>query len=201
LVVVVLAVAGVFSGGSSSASTASTSSTSASSGTTSTPAANAGSQLPQGAKNAVSIPLKSVGGAPGSGVATLAASTQDQPFLDLQVNNLPPPQNGDVYAAWLVLDTAKRQGYPLAPLVPYNQPFHNDYPIPTVAVPLIAGIHAIDITATSATKLRAEIKTVIQNPKHPKLVLPEIGHTVLRGVVPRGKGSAAAAAAAPGSGG
>jgi hypothetical protein len=185
LVIVVLAIAGVFGGGDSTpASTASTSTDTASTTPTST------SQLPNGAKNPVAINLKPVGGGPGSGTATLAAATNDQPFLDVQVNDLPPPQNGNVYAAWFVLDTGKRVGYPLAPLVPYNQPYHDDFPVPSVAVPLIAGIKAIDITSTTATDLRAEIKKVIKDPKHPKLVLPEIGQTVLRGTVPRGKAPA-----------
>ncbi len=185
LVVVVLAIAGVFSSSDSGSTSGTT--TTASTGTSTTGTGTGTTGLPAGSQNTVPIHLKAVGGGPGSGVATLGATSQDQPFVDVRVDNLPPPPSGSVYAAWLVLDKGKRQGYPLAPLVPYNQPYHDTFPIPSVAVPLIAGLQAIDITTAPSSDLRAEIKDVIGNKKNPKLVLPEIGDTVLRGVVPRGK--------------
>ena len=78
-------------------------------------------------------------------------------ILDVRIANLPPPSNGQVYAAWLVFDTGKRQGYPLAPLVPYpaSGPYHNTFNIPGLAVPLIRGIKAVDITTASASALSA----------------------------------------------
>ncbi len=190
LLIVVLAIAGVFSGGDST-STASSTTTSAGT-TTTTPSAAANAP-----KNAVPIDLKAVGGGPGSGVATVGAAANDQPFLDVQISNLPPPQNGNVYAAWFVLDTGKREAYPLSPLLNYTQPYHNVYTIPSVAVPLIAGIQAIDITTASAQVLHDKISKLAKAQKNPKLVVPEIGQTVLRGVVPRGK----APAGSSGSGG
>jgi hypothetical protein len=184
LVIIVLAVAGVFSGGgSSNASTTTTStvaSTSTTGATTTTPAGSGQSQT------ITPLQLKAVGGGPGSGIATFGLATGDQPFLDVRISNLPPPSNGQVYAAWLVFDTGKRQGYPLAPLVPYpsSGPYHNTFNIPGLAVPLIRGIKAVDITTASSKALSAEIQSVLKNTKNPKLVLPEIGTTVLRGIVP-----------------
>jgi len=187
LVVVVLAVAGVFSGSSGSTSTASTSSTSSTASTPGSTTTTPGSQLPSATKSAVPVDLKAVGGGPGSGVATLAAGSNNQPFLDVRISNLPPPANGNVYTAWFVLDTGKRQGYPLSPLLNYTQPYHNVYTVPSVAVPLIAGIQAIDITTASAQVLHDKISKLAKATTHPKLVIPEIGQTVLRGAIPRGK--------------
>ncbi len=183
LVIVVLALSGVFSGdGSSDANVADTTASSSTSGTSSTtPSNNSDTITP--------LKLKSVGGGPGSGVATFGLGTGDTPFLDLRISDLPPPGSGQVYAAWLVVNTSKRLGYPLSPLVPYpsSGPFHNTFSIPSPAVPLIRGIDAIDVTTASAKELAAKINA-IAGQKTPKIVLPEIGTTVLRAAVP-GRGA------------
>jgi hypothetical protein len=190
LVVVVLAVAGVFGGGggaSTASPTTSTSTTTTGTGTATTPGT--------GSQTITPIPLKAVGGGPGSGAATFGLATGDTPFLDVRIDSLPPAPSGQVYAAWLVLDTKARRGYPLAPLVPYPQsgPYHDTFNIPSLAIPLVKHIQSVDITVASATDLRNEIQSVIsaarKNPKNAKLVIPELGKTVLRGVVPRGGGS------------
>ena len=193
LVVVVLAVAGVFSGGSEQrerdpddrSSSTTTGGSAANNSDTITP-----------------LKLKPVGGGPGSGVATFGLATGDTPFLDVRISGLPQPGNGQVYAAWLVVDTSKRVGYPLAPLVPYpaSGPYHDSFNIPSPAIPLISGIQSIDITTAPAKQLANEIQSVISNKKNPKIVLPIVGSTVLRAIVPRGKASAAASASGGGSG-
>jgi hypothetical protein len=190
LVIVVMAIAGVFSGGGGS-STASTTTDTTSTGTT--PTASTGTTT--GSQTITPIPLKPVGGGPGSGSATFGLATGDQPFLDIRIDNLPAPPSGQVYAAWLVTSTNPRGGYPLAPLVPYPQsgPYHDTFNIPSLAIPLVKQIQSVDITVASATDLRNEIQGVIKsankNPKQAKLILPVLGKTVLRGVVPRGGGS------------
>jgi hypothetical protein len=137
-----------------------------------------------------------VGGGPGSGAATFGLATGNQPFLDVRIDNLPAPPTGQVYAAWLVTNATGRDGYPLAPLVPYpsSGPYHDTFPIPSLAIPLVQKIQSVDITVASATALRNEIQAVItnasKNPKNAKLVLPVLGKTVLRGTVVRGGGSA-----------
>ena len=199
LVVVVLAIAGGSSGGTSTSSTVPTTSTgttstgtgTTSTGTSTTPPA---STTPSG-PTITPIPLTAVGGGPGSGAATFGLATGNQPFLDFRIDNLPAPPTGQVYAAWLVTNAKTRQGYPLAPLVPYPQsgPYHDSFAIPSLAIPLVKHIQSIDITVASATALRNEIQAVItnasKNPKNAKLVLPVLGKTVLRGVIPRGGGS------------
>jgi len=176
LLVVVLAVAGVFSsgGGSSTASTTTdtTSTGTTSTGTTTTPPAGTTTS-----STITPIPLKAVGGGPGSGAATFGLATGNQPFLDVRIDNLPAPPTGQVYAAWLVTNATGRDGYPLAPLVPYpsSGPYHDTFNIPGLAVPLIRGIKAVEITTASSNALSAEIQGVLKNTKNPKLVLPEIG--------------------------
>jgi hypothetical protein len=189
LLVVVLAVAGVFSGGGDS-STASTTTGTTSTGTSTAPPTGTvpGSTI-------TPIPLNAVGGGPGSGAATFGLATGDQPFLDIHVDNLPPAPTGQVYAAWLVTNTKTRDGYPLAPLVPYPQsgPYHDTFTIPSLAIPLVQKIESVDITVAPANDLKNLIQGVIdaasKNPKNAKLVLPVLGNTVLRGVVPRGGGT------------
>lgn len=181
LLVVVLAIAGVFSGGDDSSTTTTSASTSTpSTGTT-----------PPGGSTIQPLRLKSVGGGPGSGIATFGLATNDTPYLDIRISDLPAPANGQVYAAWLVLDAKNRQGYPLAPLDPYpsSGPYHDVFDIPSLALPLLQGLQAVEITTTPIRDLQKEIQKVISDPKNPKLVLPEIGDTVLRGVIPAGSGS------------
>jgi hypothetical protein len=193
LVIVVMAIAGVFSGGGSS--TASTTTDTTSTDTTTTGASTTPTTTTPG-QTITPIPLKPVGGGPGSGSATFGLATGDQPFLDIRIDSLPAPPSGQVYAAWLVTSTGPRGGYPLAPLVPYPQsgPYHDTFNIPSLAIPLVKQIQSVDITVASATDLRSEIQGVIKsankNPKQAKLILPVLGKTVLRGVVPRGGGSA-----------
>lgn len=194
LVLVVLLVTGG-SGGDGGTSTASTTTSAGTTTTPTTPASGTTSSTPTSStpsQTITPIKLAAVGGGPGSGAATFGLATGDTPFLDVRIDGLPPAPAGQVYAAWLVLDIKKRVGYPLAPLVPYPQsgPYHDTFNIPSLATPLIRSIQSVDITQTSDTALQKEIKGVLNNPKNPKIVLPEIGSTVLRGVVPRGSGGA-----------
>jgi hypothetical protein len=199
LIVVILAIAGVFSGGGGS-STASTSSTADTGSTTTTPTDTTSTGLPPNSQTIQPIPLKGVGGGPGSGAAIFGITTSgnNQAFVDLRISSLPPPPNGDVYVAWLVIGQ-NRQGYPLAPLTNYPQSgsFHNTYSIPPLATPLIKNISSIDITtlgSSSATALAKEIQKSVNHPSQGKIIFPVRDQAVLRGIVPRG------AAGASGSG-
>jgi hypothetical protein len=191
LLIVVLAIAGVFSSGSDS-STASTSSTSTGTDTSGGTTTDAGG-IPQGSQTITPIKLDAVGGGPGSGAATFGLATNSQAFVDVRISDLPAPPSGQVYVAWLVTNAQARQGYPLAPLTNYPQSgsFHDTYAIPPLATPLIKNIASIDITvlgADSATALAKEIKTSVNHPDQGKIIFPVRDETVLRGVVPRGKG-------------
>jgi hypothetical protein len=175
--VVVLAIAGVFSGGgsSSSSSTAGGAGTTASSGGGSSGGGNGGG----GTQSLTPIRLKGVGGSPGVGLATFGLATGNQPYLDVRTRGLPQAPSGQVYSVWLVVDPARRQAYPVAPLTQNHQQFQ----IPAAVTPILTSIKAIDVSVSSVQALRSEIKRVLQA-KKPKLIIPEIGNVAMRGVVP-----------------
>ena len=101
LLVVVLAIAGVFGGGDDAdADTASASTT--------TSAATADDQTIQ------NVPLEPVGGGDARGEAVFGLATGDQPYVDVSIEGLDPAPNGETYVIWLML-TAD-EGYPLSPI-------------------------------------------------------------------------------------
>jgi hypothetical protein len=181
LAVVIAAIAGAFSGGSSSSTTASVPSTSTSA-TTTTPAggtttspANPGGGSSQ---ELTPVTLKGVGGQPGKGVATFGLASANTPFLDVRTVGLTPAPKGDVYSLWLAINPAKRQAYPVAPLL---QP-HNRFNIPSVILPSLPSMKSVDVVISSASSLRKEIKGVL-SAKKPKLILREPGSIALRGAI------------------
>jgi hypothetical protein len=176
LVVVVLAVTGSFSGGGSTTeTTASAPSTSSSAtGTSTSPTTTDSSQT------LTPVPLKSVAGSPGRGLATFGVATGNTPFLDIRTSDLVPAPNNEVYSVWLTLDPAKRQGYPVAPLLQD----HNRFNIPSVVLPILPRMRSVDVVVSPASALQNEIQGVL-NAKKPKLILPEPGNLALRGTIPK----------------
>ncbi len=177
--VVIAAVAGAFSGGESSPTTASVPSTSTTTptgtggGTTTTPSGDTGNQT------LTPVPLKAVGGSPGSGLATFGLATANTPFLDVRTRDLTPAPSGQVYSVWLALDPSKRQGYPVAPLLQS----HDRFNIPSVVLPFLPKMKSVDIVVSPASVLRKEIKAVLAA-KKPKLIIPEPGNVALTGAIP-----------------
>ncbi len=177
--VVIAAVAGAFSGGESSPTTASvpptstTTPTTTGGGTTTTPSGDTGNQT------LTPVPLKAVGGSPGSGLATFGLATANTPFLDVRTRDLTPAPSGQVYSVWLALDPSKRQGYPVAPLLQS----HDRFNIPSVVLPFLPKMKSVDIVVSPASVLRKEIKAVLAA-KKPKLIIPEPGNVALRGAIP-----------------
>jgi hypothetical protein len=185
IAVAIAAVAGAFSGGSASDETAAaTANTSASSSTT-TPTTSTSPTTAAGAGNGgntstlTPVALKSVGGNPGKGVATFGLASKDTPFLDVNTTGLTPAQNGEVYSVWLAIDPGKRQGYPVAPLLQA----HNQFPLPSVVLPILPKMKTVDVVVSPASSLRKEIKGVLKA-KKPKLIIPEPGNLALRGTIP-----------------
>jgi hypothetical protein len=174
--VIVAAVAGAFSGGGgSSSTTASVPSTNPTTGTgtgtTTTPGGNPQTLTP--------VPLKGVGGSPGSGLATFGLATANTPFLDVRTRGLTPAPSGDVYSVWLALDPSKREAYPVAPLLQT----HDRFNIPSVVLPFLPKMQSVDVVVSPASVLRKEIKNVLAS-KKPKLIIREPGNVALRGVIP-----------------
>jgi hypothetical protein len=183
VVIIVLALTGAFSGGSDNGGVSTTDTSSTVAGTTTTPT--------QADPNTVPVPLKAVGGSPGSGLATLQLQQQTL-SLDLQIKDLPPPPNGSVYVVWLRLGTKGSNGYPVAPLTPYPQsgPYHQVFPLPQAINPFLTSLTSIEVTVLgqkSATTLAKQIQALVTHPKQGKLIFPIKDQTVLRATVPRGK--------------
>jgi hypothetical protein len=197
LIIVVLAITGAFSGGSDNGGVDTITNASNTTGsTTTTPT--------QADPNSVPVPLKGVGGSPGSGLATLQLSNQTL-SLDLRVSNLPPPPSGSVYVVWLRLGAKGHQGYPIAPLTPYPQSgsFHQAFPLPQAINPFLTQLTSIEVTVLSqksATALAKEIANLVKNPKQGKLIFPIQDQTVLRATVPRGKAAPSGSGSGSGQG-
>jgi hypothetical protein len=125
------------------------------------------------------VPLKAVGGSPGTGQATFGLATANTPFLDVRTRGLTPAPTGEVYSVWLALNPGKRAAYPVAPLLQT----HDRFPIPSVVLPFLPKMKSVDIVASKASVLRAEIKNVLAS-KKPKLIIHEPGNVALRGIIP-----------------
>jgi hypothetical protein len=189
LAVAIAAVAGAFSGGSSS-DTVSTPTTTSANASSATGGGSAGSAANQGTttnpgsttgdQTLTPVTLNSVGGNPGKGLATFGLASQNTPFLDVQTTGLTPAQNGQVYSVWLVLNPKTRQGYPVAPLLQA----HDRWPLPSVVLPILPKMQAVDVVASPASVLRQEIKGVLKA-KKPKLIISEPGNLALRGTIPK----------------
>ena len=187
VIVAVLAIAGVFNGGSSSSTADVAQSTPTISSTTSTtPSSTPSSGTPTttpttggNPQTLTPVPLKAAGGSPGSGLATFGLATANTPFLDIRTRDLTPAPSGEVYSVWLALDPSKREGYPVAPLLQA----HDRFNIPSVVLPFLPKMQSVDVVASPASVLRQEIKGVLAA-KKPKLIIHEPGNLALRGIIP-----------------
>jgi hypothetical protein len=176
IVVGVLAIAGVFSSGGSSGGSA----TAGGGGGNASGTGSGGGGNGGGATQSLApITLKGVGGSPGTGLATFGLATGDQPYIDVRTSKLPQAPNGQVYSLWLVVNPAKRQAYPVAPLTQTHQQFA----IPAAVAPILTSVQAVDVAVSSVQALRAEIQSVLKA-KKPKLIIHEVGNIAMRGTVP-----------------
>jgi hypothetical protein len=177
-IVVVLAIAGVFSGDDepSSAATPDASETTASQDPLdpSTPIAD-GEEVSE-------IVMTAPGGGKASGVATIGISGGVQGYLDLVLTDMPEASEKQAFLAWFMFDGD--QGYPLAaPIEPKNGKFEGRFPIPQdVSQPIAQFTRAMEISLSNpedilaaAEKARDEGKFQITRP----------GATVMRGDIPK----------------
>jgi hypothetical protein len=171
LIVGILAVAGVFSGGESSGSDSST----ASSDTTS-----AGDETIQ------RVPLKAAGGGDAEGSATFGIATADQAYVDVDVRNLEAAPEGKIYVLWLMI--TKSQAYPLQPFQPEQDgTFSDRAPIDASVSQVAARTQAVNV---SLTEERPLFKSVSDAVNQGSPLLPYQGQTILTGAVAGPKGSA-----------
>ncbi len=177
LVVGVLAIAGVFS--SSSESSGGNATTTAASTT----------------RNLATVRLKAQAGASASGLARFALENGQQAVVDIALKGLKPPPADQTYVIWLLL--TPNQGYPLSPIRPcgpnQSEPclsaagtYVNRFPIPPATLAIVTRAQLVDVSLAPTAAVRSAIQTAI---KQKQIVISRPGTSVLRGAIPKAKGS------------
>ena len=178
LVLAILAIAGVFSGDDSSTATDSTANSS------STPGEVAGDEVER-------VELTSPGNGDASGEAVVGATTADQPYLDLALQNLEPAPRDKVYVVWFLFND--RLGYPLSPIAPDAQgSFEDRFAIPTPAIQVLLRTRYINVSLAPVDEVRRVIQKAVDDQQ---IVVQRPGETVLQNAQPI---SSAGGQAAPG---
>ncbi len=196
LVVIVLAIAGVFSGdeaasgtGDSTASTEGQSAQNASEIDPSTP-------IPDG-EEVSTVALTSPSGGKAGGAAIVGISGGTQPYLDLVLSDLPDPPKNKAYLAWFMFD--EERGYPMAAaIVPQNGGYENRLAIPQAVAGPIAQSRAIEISLSDPEEILTAAESAIDEGS---LEIVRPGETILRGDVPREPAGGSDDQQAPGEGG
>ena len=177
VVVIVLAVAGVFSGGDET--TASTASTTAEGETTADGDADA--------RSITSVPLKATDGSGVGGSADFGLVSNQQLYVDLDLQGLDPkPADGTTYLLWLMIgDTA---GYPISsPLEPdENGNYSGRLAVPTAVALSVGGqAKSVKVSASPITQLRKRVKTAAEQEAP---ILPFTGSELASGKIPLAAG-------------
>jgi transposase-like protein len=126
------------------------------------------------------VALRPQRGGQGSGEARFGLATQDQPFVELDLQGLDAPAEGETYVVWLLLSA--NQGYPLSPLqVGPEGSFSDRFPIPQNVIPLIPRTRFVDISLSQNRSLLSEIEKAVRDVRP---ILRYQGESVLRGEIP-----------------
>jgi hypothetical protein len=169
LAVAVLAITGAFSGDDAA-------------GGETTTTASADEEL--AGEEITSVPLKPEGSGDATGTASVGITDDDQAYLDLSIENLDPPAQGQVYVVWFLFD--EKRGYPLSPIVPDNDGSYQDrFAIPSDALALVATSRFINV---SVGGIRSVQRTIQRAVEEEELVVQRAGETVLQGKIPRARG-------------
>jgi hypothetical protein len=146
---------------------------------TTTTAASGGDETIQ------TVRMKPSGGGDAKGSATFGIATGDQAYVDLDVSNLEPPPQGQIYVLWLMISDS--QAYPLQPFQPeQGGTFSDRAPIDASVSQLAARTQAVNV---SLTEQRPLFKAVSDAVNQGSPLLPYQGETILSGDVAT-KGSA-----------
>lgn len=176
VIVVILAIAGVFGGGDSDGGDA----------TTDTTQAEAGGEA--GQRDITSVDLRPVDGSGVAGTASFGLIDEQQLVVDLDVQGLNPnPPEGSAYLLWLVIGS--QAGYPVStPLQPDdNGSFQNRIVVPTeVAVTFGSQASAVRISETKLAELRQEVRTATEQEVP---ILPFVGTDLASGEIPLVRGA------------
>ena len=126
------------------------------------------------------VALEPQGGSDGGGEATFGLATGDQPYVDLNLSGLSPPQQGQTYVVWLLL--TDDQGYPLSPLqVSGEGAFSDRFPIPQFAIPIASRARFVDVSLSENRSLLRDLRQAVQKQRP---LLGYQGDSVLRGEIP-----------------
>jgi len=157
----ILAIAGVFSGGSSSPAST----------TTSTP-------------TPVTVGLKPQGGGKASGSVTFGAQNEQQPVVDVTVRNLDPAPPDQAYLLWLLLTPSR--GYPLPTVITPSKSgaYENRVSIPPAALAIITRLRYVNVSIAPVKTIQAAIAKGVRSRR---IILEKPGTTVLQGRVGPGR--------------
>jgi len=126
-------------------------------------------------------------GGDGSGEARFGLATEDQPFVELELQGLAAPSEGETYVVWLLLSA--NQGYPLSPVqVGGDGSFSDRFPIPQFAIPIASRARFVDISLSQNRSLLSNLRRAVRDEQP---ILRYQGESVLRGEIPvsaRGQG-------------
>ena len=191
LIVVVLAVAGVFSGDDEPTSSGAT----ASSETGAEDPVDPSTPIPDG-EEVSSVALTSPNGGKAGGAAVVGISGGTQPYLDLVLTDLPDPPKDKAYLAWFMFD--ENRGYPMAAaIVPENGRYENRLAIPTAVAGPISQSRSIEISLSDPEEILTAANEAVDSGS---LEIERPGETILQGDVPRGP-AGSGEQQAPGEGG
>jgi hypothetical protein len=178
LVAIILGATGAFSGDGSSEGT-----------TTTTTTPNAGEELTR-------VKLEPQSGAGGSGTAIVGLAGGSQPYVDVTLDGLEPPPQGQTYVIWLLL--TPNQGYPLAPVascssaVPppclQNGGYQDRIAIQSPLITVLTRVQFVDVSIAPIDTITKAIRAAFDK-QH--IVLKRPGTSVLRGAIPKSGGGAA----------
>lgn len=187
LIAIVLAVSGVFSGDESSSSPASSGDSAADA------SQDASSPLPEG-QEVTRVPLAPQGSGDAAGAAIVGITTNDQPYLDLVIENLEPAPQDQAYIAWFMFD--ENTGYPVpTPIVPEQGSFEDRIAIPVEVSGAISRSQSIEVSLSDTRELLRAIQTAADANE---LAIERPGRTILSGDVPQPSEQAQGDQLAPG---
>ena len=127
-----------------------------------------------------SVSLRPQGGGNGSGEARFGLATEDQPFVELELQGLAAPSEGETYVVWLLLSA--NQGYPLSPVeVGADGSFSDRFPIPQFAIPIASRARFVDISLSENRTLLSNLRRAVREEQP---IIRYEGDSVLRGEIP-----------------
>jgi hypothetical protein len=179
LVAIVLALTGAFGGGDEEATP------------TTTAASDGDGSGDVQTEELTRVTLRSQGASDASGQAIFGLASNDQPFLDLQLQGLDAAPEGQTYVIWFLL--SEDRGYPLAPVTPNpGGVFDDRFAIPQIVLPIAVRTQFVDVSLVENEALASDLQQALEGND---VLLRYQGESVLRGEIPRaeqpaGEGSA-----------